>query len=334
MAKTAEEIAQALNVSITTVRLVLTNKAEQYRISPATQKKVEDYVAEHGYTLNYTARSLRMKKTYTLGLVVPRLSNPFFAKLSEKLETRCRQEGYQLMTSCTYGDEAYENRLVKALEERNVDGIFIAPTSKKSQEHHVKHRKKPLVFLDRDFGSTLPNIAAIVTDNLDAGFTLTDAMLRQQPSPVHFFAGNPTLPTIVARMEGYRQAITSVEKRREDDLISCSPYDAIDDGELMMNAFIDRHGCTPKALIASSLTVMEGALFAVKNRLGAIPPEMNIGTFDEYVMLSFLTNRVWSMRQDKEALAANAFNAMEEQIAGRPKFGLQVCRATLMSPLP
>ena len=120
MAKTVEQIAKDLNLSVTTVRLVLSGKAEQYRISVKTQSRINEHVERFGYTLNHSARSLKLNKTETLGLIVPNISNVFFATLAEKLELRCRRSGYQLMISCTYNDVDYENKLVKALMARNV----------------------------------------------------------------------------------------------------------------------------------------------------------------------------------------------------------------------
>lgn len=77
MAKTVEQVAVALEISITTVRLVLGGKAEQYRISAKTQQRINDYIAENGLVVNHIARSLKLNKTETLGLVIPRLSNLF-----------------------------------------------------------------------------------------------------------------------------------------------------------------------------------------------------------------------------------------------------------------
>ncbi|CAK8739878.1 HTH-type transcriptional repressor PurR [Sodalis praecaptivus] len=108
MAKSVEQIATDLGLSITTIRLVLNGKADQYRISARTQERINRYVAEHGYTLNYTARSLKLNKTDTLGLVIPRLSNSFFSNLAEKLELRCREEGYHLVISSSYSDSQRE----------------------------------------------------------------------------------------------------------------------------------------------------------------------------------------------------------------------------------
>lgn len=125
MAKTVEQVARALEISITTVRLVLGGKAEQYRISAKTQQRINDYIAENGLVVNHIARSLKLNKTETLGLVIPRLSNLFFSTLAEKLEACCRQAGYQLMIACTYSDSEHENSLVEGLLARNVDGLFV-----------------------------------------------------------------------------------------------------------------------------------------------------------------------------------------------------------------
>lgn len=144
MAKTVEQIAKDLNLSVTTVRLVLSGKAEQYRISVKTQSRINEHVERFGYTLNHSARSLKLNKTETLGLIVPNISNVFFATLAEKLELRCRRSGYQLMISCTYNDVDYENKLVKALMARNVDGLFIVPSTLENQQHHLRQIQKPL----------------------------------------------------------------------------------------------------------------------------------------------------------------------------------------------
>lgn len=80
MAKTVEQIASDLNLSVTTVRLVLNGKAEQYRISVKTQTRINEYVERYGYIINHSARSLKLNKTDTLGLIVPNISNVFLLR--------------------------------------------------------------------------------------------------------------------------------------------------------------------------------------------------------------------------------------------------------------
>ena len=74
----------------------------------------------------------------------------------------------------------------------------------------------------------------------------------------------------------------------------------------------------PHAFIASSLPVLEGAIRAIRDQLGTVPVDINIGTFDEHPMLGFLANNVWSMQQDEDAWAENAFQVMQSAIEGKP----------------
>ncbi|MCA1922720.1 substrate-binding domain-containing protein [Buttiauxella noackiae] len=313
MAKTIEQIAMELGVSITTVRAVLNGNAQKYRISEKTQERINSYVKKHSYTINLAARSLKLNKTDTFGLVIPRLSNPFFSALAELLEARCREKGYQLMISCTNNDAAYENLLVKSLENRNVDGIFVVSTNAASQAHYLKNCLKPMVFLDRDFG--VEGTCCVVTDNVDSGFRLTDAMLNHIHAPIQFFVGDPDSPSIIDRLTGYRAAMEQHGIEWTPAHISSAGHNQLSDGEKMMTDYIDTHHTWPQHFIASSLPILQGALGVLRERYGYIPHEINIGTFDDNIMLSFLANNIWSMRQNEKRLAQEACQLMLEKIA-------------------
>ncbi|KAA8998477.1 substrate-binding domain-containing protein [Affinibrenneria salicis] len=311
MAKTVEQIANALNLSITTVRLVLNGKARQYRISDKTQARITRYVAEHGYSVNHTARSLKLNKTETLGLIVPRLSNLFFSTLAEKLEMRCREAGYQLMISCTYSDALYENKLVEAQLQRNVDGLFVVPCSPQSLEHHLRRIKRPLVLLDRDFAA--PDVPLIVSDNFNGGRQLAEAMRAACGSaPLFFMAGDSEQPAIRERLRGYQSVVGEASQH----WILRADHNRHEDGERMMRQFFLQQSQAPRAFIASSLPVLEGGLSVLRERCGAIPADINIGTFDEHGMLGFLANNIWSMRQNEDAWVDRAFSAMQRALHG------------------
>lgn len=314
MAKTVEQIANELNLSVTTVRLVLSGKADQYRISVKTQARINAHVERYGYTLNHSARSLKLNKTDTLGLIVPNISNVFFTTLAEKLELRCRRAGYQLAISCSYNDVDYENQLVHALMARNVDGLFIAPSSLENQQHHLRLVKKPMVLLDRDFRFT--DNALVESNNVDGGETLTRSLLEAGESPVWFLLGDTALPSINDRLQGYLNALRQAGIHHRDWVCE-GPENTPEEGHRLMSQLMDTHD-TPRAFIASSLPVLEGAIRAIRDRLGVVPVEVNIGTFDEHPMLGFLANNVWSMQQDENSWAEKAFAVMESAIDGQP----------------
>lgn len=313
MAKTVEQIAQELKLSVTTVRLVLGGKAERYRISAKTQARIQEHVERYGYTLNHSARSLKLNKTDTLGLIVPNISNVFFATLAEKLELRCRRSGYQLVISCTYHDVDYENRLVKASIARNIDGLFVVPSTLENQQHHLRQMKKPLVLLDRDFGYS--DNALVESDNAAGGLHLAQAMLTAHDAPLWFLAGDAALPSIADRITGYRQALAA--RGLDAEWLLAGEENTPQGGHALMRQLIAQHGM-PQAFIASSLPVLEGAISALREEAGGVPPAIHIGTFDEHPMLSFLANPVWSMQQDEDAWAEKAFGLMQRALAGSP----------------
>ncbi|MDU6453109.1 MAG: LacI family DNA-binding transcriptional regulator [Enterobacter hormaechei] len=300
MAKTVEQIAKDLNLSVTTVRLVLSGKAEQYRISVKTQSRINEHVERFGYTLNHSARSLKLNKTETLGLIVPNISNVFFATLAEKLELRCRRSGYQLMISCTYNDVDYENKLVKALMARNVDGLFIVPSTLENQQHHLRQIQKPLVLLDRDFGFT--DNALVESHNEAGGDELARNMLAERKTPLWFLVGDTALPSITDRLNGYLQALKTAGIHHREWVIE-GPDNTPEGGYALMDSLI-------------SLPVLEGAIEALRTRTGTVPQHINIGTFDEHPMLGFLPNSVWSMQQDEDTWAEKAFELMQRAIDG------------------
>jgi LacI family fructose operon transcriptional repressor len=291
---------------------VLGGKAEQYRISVKTQARINEHVERYGYTLNHSARSLKLNKTETLGLIVPNISNVFFATLAEKLELRCRRSGYQLMISCTYNDVDYENKLVRALIARNVDGLFIVPSTLENQQHHLRQIQKPLVLLDRDFGFT--RNALVESHNEAGGDELARSMLEVCDTPLWFLVGDTALPSITDRLNGYLHALQSRGITHRDWVIE-GPDNTPAGGYALMEQLIKEHGIPP-AFIASSLPVLEGAIEALRQNTGSVPRDINIGTFDEHPMLGFLPNSVWSMQQDEDTWAEKAFELMQCAIDG------------------
>lgn len=314
MAKTVEQIASDLNLSVTTVRLVLNGKAEQYRISVKTQTRINEYVERYGYVINHSARSLKLNKTDTLGLIVPNISNVFFATLAEKLEQRCRRSGYQLMISCTYDDVDYENKLTKALIARNVDGLFIVPSTLENQQHHLRQVRKPMVLLDRDFKYT--DNALVESHNILGGEKLTQSLFDAGKAPIWFLVGDTGLPSIGDRLQGYLNSLKN-NGIYHRDWVREGPDNTPEGGFQLMDRLIGEQG-RPQAFIASSLPVLEGAINAIRHRFGIISPDINIGTFDEHPMLGFLANNVWSMQQDENVWAEKAFDMMMSAIDDQP----------------
>ena len=152
MPKTVAEIARETGLSVTTVRLIANGQAGKYRISEATAKIVEEQIRRYGVVVNHAARSLKLRRTDTIGLVVPELSNAFFARLMSGLEELCRGSGLVLLTASTNENPDLEDRAVRSLWARGVDGLIVAPCRTPDYGRlFAKNAKLPIVVVDRAY---------------------------------------------------------------------------------------------------------------------------------------------------------------------------------------
>ncbi len=194
MPKTIEEIARDTGFSVTTIRLITNGQAAKYRISKSTQHIVEDYVDRHGYVVNHAARSLKLQRTDTIGLVVPVISNAFFARVMAELERLCRDRGLVVLTACTYEDPAQEDLAVHSLWARGVDGLIIAPCQAPDYGRVVGRKARvAIVIIDRPYATT--RYASIASDNFAGCLTLTRKILREGGRDTAFLCANPNSPT-------------------------------------------------------------------------------------------------------------------------------------------
>ena len=319
MGKTIEEIAAELGISVTTVRLVLLGKARQYRISAKTEERVKRYTDEHGYQINHTARSLRLQRTDSLALIVPRLSNHFFALLAELLEIRCRAAGLQLFISCCYDDPATQLQLIQNFRQRNIDGLFVVPSNAEIPPKAAQLFEQRMVLLDRDFGFS--EYPVVVTANESSSATLTQKLYRFSQTRAAttrflFIAGNPEMPSIAGRLHGFQHALAELDFPAEQIEICHAPRNGLTEGVDAITEFLQRNVEVPSVLRTSSIPVFEGARHALRREHGAVPPEMILATFDDHTMLDFLPNPLCSVRQDSAFMINAAFTEMEKLIQG------------------
>ena len=316
MSKTVEEIARATGFSVTTVRFVINGQAEKFRISATTRKKIEDFIALHGYSLNHAARSLKLNRSDTLGLVVPDLANAFFSRFMAALEIHCRRRNLLLLTVSSHEDPELEDRAVANLLARGVDGLAMAPCQSATLPLVLKNKAcKSIVMFDRDYGSAcFPTVAS---DNFRGGLEMTRRMLREASDSCYFLCGHIDLPSIQDRIRGF--AVACEEKGVSDvsRLILKESHNSTEAGWQLMQGLIDSLQRPPRAFMCSSLLVLEGALQQINSRIGCIDKDILIGTFDDHTMLDLLPNRVVSVKQDEAALAERVFERLVESANGQ-----------------
>jgi LacI family fructose operon transcriptional repressor len=232
-----------------------------------------------------------------------------------ELERLCRGRGLVVLTACTYEDPVQEDLAVHSLWARGVDGLIIAPCQAPDYGRVVgKKARVAIVIIDRPYATS--GYASIASDNFAGCLKLTREILREGGPNTVFLCANPKSPSIADRIRGFSAACLEQGIAGWSDLVCRASEDNLTSGAELMDRVLDRDGKAPASFICSSLLVLEGATQRWKQRVGRIPAETIIGTFDDHPMLDFLPNRVLSVRQDEAAIAAAALQRLLERLGG------------------
>lgn len=314
--KTIGEIAEAIGLSRTTVRFVVTGQAERHRIKAETRARIEAYVADHGLVVDHAARSLRTRRSDAVGLVVPDLANAFFASLTAALEERCRATGRVLLTASSHEDPVREGAVIAGLIGRGVDGLVVAPCRPPSAFKGLRRGgRTALVMVDRAHAAS--PYPTVVGDNRQAAHALAARLIEIAGGPVDFFCACPDLPSIADRLAGFRAAAHAAGFGDADTRLHTAPTDDVAAGARLMAEVAAASG-QPRVFMTSSLLMLEGALAAIVERRGRLPSDLVVGTFDHHPLLDVVPNRILSVRQDESGIAERAFACLLAQMEGGP----------------
>jgi LacI family transcriptional regulator len=202
---TMKRIAGELGVSITTISKVLNNHED---ISPATRARVLAKVEELGYRPNAVARSLTLRRTHTLGIVIPDLMHSFFVEIVAGIEQVASEGGYGLLLCSSGENPAKERAELEMLHGRQVDGIVWAPAAGLGNAELLRDFRAQgiaLVMIDRDDYPEVP-CHRVLTDDTRAGVLATGHLLANGRRVIAHLAG-PPLTHARRREKGWRDAL-------------------------------------------------------------------------------------------------------------------------------
>jgi LacI family transcriptional regulator len=205
MSVTMMDIARDLKVSVVTVSKVLRN---QGRISEATRKRVLRRAKQLNYQMNWVARSLVTRRTYTIGLLLPEFTHSFFAEVARTVAETVRPHGYHVVISCFEEDPALEVSEAGSMLARQVDGLIIAsaqPARSLSLFKQIQERKVPYVLIDRPIAGVRASFVGV--DNHAIGRLATRHLIDRGCQRVAHLRG-PEVGIATERLGGYRRALT------------------------------------------------------------------------------------------------------------------------------
>ena len=288
-------------------------KAKEFRISEATCKIILDAAKEVNYRPNILARSLRLQKTMSIGLIVSDIQNPFFGELSSKIEVRLRERGYSTILCNTNEIPENEEFYLQVLMDRNVDGIIIAPTHSEEWQYLEEIRKeRAVVLIDRAFeNSELP---CVTSDNKTAAENLTNRLIELGFKKIAYLGGIPDTYINKVRFMGFRDAFKNQSIEFPEDNIYLKDYSS-QAGEEMMEKLLNKCPDVEAVFCVNNL-VFFGAIKTVQKYESAKGVSIMMAAFDIGHYCNMFKRPLLCANQDIDALAESAINLLLDQIKG------------------
>jgi LacI family transcriptional regulator len=205
-----KNIAQELNISITTVSFILNGKAKEMRISDQLIQKVNDYMKEKNYHPNQFAQSLRTGKTKMIALFVEDIADSFFASVARLIEESAYRQGYKIIYCSTEDSLEKTRELIQLFKSRNVDGFIITPPKGLEKElTQLLHEELPFVLFDRFFPKL--NTDHVIIDNFKGTQEAIKHLQDQGFKHIAFVTLDSDQTQMNDRLKGYDLAMDELQ---------------------------------------------------------------------------------------------------------------------------
>jgi LacI family transcriptional regulator len=307
-----KEVARAADVSVATVSHVINGTRF---VSPALADRVQAAMGTLGYTPDATARSLRVRRTQTIGLVIPDNSNPFFAQLAQVIEEEGFEAGYTTILGNSTEQADRERRYVQTLVSKRVDGLIVALSREDdgTLDRILRPAKIPVVVIDRDV--TLRGADIVLYDNAGGSSAAARHLLELGHRRIAFIAGPSDVQPAAERVRGFRHALhaAGVELARE----AVAEADFHYDGGREATAALLKSSDGITAIVAANDLMAAGALRALADRGIRVPQEMSVVGFDDAPLAEMVSPALTTVRQPLQEMAQMAVSLLLARIAGQ-----------------
>ncbi len=294
-----KDIARKAGVSIATVSRVL-NKNGRY--SQETEEKILKIIEESGYRRNVNAKSLRTKKTQTLGVIVPDITNEFFAKIIQSVERNAMKYDYSVFVCNTDEDEAREQMQVKNLLEKFVDGIIYISGKTNSGGEVEGNIGIPVVYIDRYISASKMYVQS---DNKEGGYLATKELLDAGCENIMIIKDFRQISSIISRYDGYKRALKEAGKSVDENLIYNVDHVNYEEAKKGVLEKI-KSGIKFDGIFATNDWMALGAISALREKKIRIPEDVKIVGFDNMSISEITSPSITTIHQDSEKLGEYA----------------------------
>ena len=307
---TIKDIAHKVGVSYATVSRALNGRPD---VNEETRSRITEVAREMGYQPNAIARSLVKKKSHIIALIVPDVSNPFFADITMAVNAAAENAGYTTMVCNTGWDPIKEQEKIRIMVEQRVDGIILKPTGF-IRPGVLEALNIPIVL----FWHAMPDqLSYIEVDHRAGSLMAVRHLIQRGFKRIAYLGGQETSPANQIRLLAYQQALQEADRPVDSKLISFGSFSHAD-GYQRLNELLKLPD-PPDAVFCGNDIIAMGALQSAHDHNLIVPAEFGIIGFDDISYASLPLIDLSSISQPRDKLGEQAFEILLQEIEGFPK---------------
>lgn len=323
---TIKDVALKAGVSVSTVSKVLSGK---YPVSDKVRRKVLKAIEELRYSPNLTARSLVLRKTHTIGVVLPDMHGEFFSEIIKGIDRKAREYGYHVLLTSSHSDFEELDEVLLSLMNGRVDGLIIMnPSLKTSYVESKILRRTPVVLLN--CCGDVKNADVILIDNYSGAYNLTKHLIKHGHRKIAVITGPSDNYDSIERLRGFKDAL------REEGIKFQPEFEFHGDftegsGYEIMKEILSRDE-KPTAVFALNDDMAIGVIQCAKRMGVRIPSDIAVAGFDDIPMAGYISPSLTSVHVPIDKVSVIAAEKLFERIerGAEVKFTKTVLETTLV----
>lgn len=307
---TLRDVALRAGVSIGSASAVVNGTAP---VSPTMRGKVMKAVDELGYSPDGVARSLRLGRTRTVGLVLPDITNPHFAAMASAIEVACDVAGYTLMLCNTADDAEKELRLLRLMRTQRVDGIILVPSGATTDAAPLRQAiTAPTVVVDRTMKGL--DFDCVLLDNRAASRMVVEYLIRIGHRRIGIVAGQAGISITDERLAGYRETLAESGIAFDESLVAAGDFQTEPAYRAAIRLLHRRP--RPTAIFATSNHTTIGVMKALADQGFRCPQDVSVAGIDDFEWSNAFSPRLTTAAQPIAEIGRNAVQSLLERMRG------------------
>ncbi len=302
------DVAERAGLSVSTVSHVINNTRA---VSDESRQRVMSAMEELDYKPNALARSLRRRKTNTLGMIVPDSANPFFAEVARAIEDTSFAQNYSIILCNSEGDLEKQQAYTNVLIENRVAGIlFVAAGISTELVNDLEQRRVPLVVVDREVPGV--EVDTVMTNHAQGGYLATQHLIELGHRRIACIAGNSEVSPSAERLTGYRRALEDNNLAYDERLVVKGDFQYESGYEATKHLLALE--VPPSAFFACNDLMAVGCISAARELGLRVPQDISVVGFDNVRLASFTNPPLTTVAQPIFEIGALATKMLLERM--------------------